>query len=568
MTSSDGESGARSPLGEALRPVIIIALAVTALRVLYLLLLCPYDLVEDEAQYWLWSQHIDWSYYSKGPGVAWMIGLSTWLLGNGEWAVRLPAAISGLVAMVAAAGLGAEAAIAAGAGRRGTRRAAMFALAAFALAPVFQMTALLMTIDGPLVASWLIAAWAAWRAMGRGSRSAWVVLGAAVAAGFLFKYTMLLILPGLIGFAIVRRRDLVLTAGWRVWACAGVLFALLGLVPVAVWNAQHDWDTVRHLLGHLGAAGGDMPVASVGQRKWSPWWSFELIGMQIGLAGPALLLGLMAAVRSRRGAMGPGASLLIWCAVPVLVFYLVVSFFAEPEGNWPIAGATTLLVLAGVWMSGASDTASPVAHGPVPPATRWFSRRRLVWNLAMIVGICAAPVLLRADMVANAATWALRMARPDAAAIRTGRLIGARVMGEHAARILAELDAARAAAADGSHQPAVVIVEHYGRASQLSYYLRDDRGGERTVYCASAAMGGRKSQFDLWPRTDLRDPALLGRDALLLSNDKPHTQEFWGSIFETVEMIPEVKLDGEHKRDRVAYIGRGYRGLSAREARP
>lgn len=240
--------------------------------------------------------------------------------------------------------------------------------------------------------------------------------------------------------------------------------------------------------------------------------------------------------------------MLVWCAAPVLAFYLVVSLFAEPEGNWPIAGATTLLALAGVWAARAREEVG-----------RGFSARRLLWNLAIVFGVCAAPVLLRADVAAAAVTRAVQMVRPEAAPIRTGRLIGAEVMGEHAARILGELDErARAGRA-------FVVVEHYGRASQLSYYLREDAGGERIVYCASAAMGGRKSQFDLWARTDLRDPSLLGRDALLLSNDKPHTLEFWRSIFESVELIPKEKLDGEHKRDRVAYIGRGYRGLPDRQ---
>lgn len=247
--------------------------------------------------------------------------------------------------------------------------------------------------------------------------------------------------------------------------------------------------------------------------------------------------------------------MLVWCAAPVLGFYLLVSLFAEPEGNWPIAGATTLLALGGAWASGA-----------LAPGRGREGARRAVWRLAIVFGVLAAPVLLRADVAAAAVTRAVQMVRPEAAPIRTGRLIGARAMGEHAAWILAEMEAASAAsAARGGKRrgSAFVIVEHYGRASQLSYYLREDAGGERVVYCASAAMGGRKSQFDLWARTDLRDPALLGRDALLLSNDKPHTLEFWRSVFESVEPILGTKLDGEHKKDRVAYFGRGYKGLAS-----
>lgn len=544
----------------ALRPAIAIALVITAIRILYLVFVCPYDLVEDEAQYWLWAQHLDWSYYSKGPGVAWAIAAATAVFGDAEWAVRIPALVSGLVAMIAAAGLGAEAAIAAGADARDARRAAVCAMAAFALAPVFQMTAILMTIDGPLVACWMVAAWAAWRALLRGSRAAWIVLGAAVAVGFLFKYTMLLVLPGLVGLAVARRRELVMAAGWRVWCVIGVVVALVGLVPVVVWNAQNGWDTVRHLLGHVGATGGDMPVAAAGQRTWSPWWSLELIGMQIGLAGPALALGVWAAARMRADAVLRGASPLVWCAAPVLAFYLVVSLFAEPEGNWPIAGSTTLLVLAGLWAgmragAGAGDAARARAQEEGPP--RGLDGVRLLWRAAVVYGVCAAPVLLRADWAAAGATRIVQSVNADARPIRTGRLIGASTMGDHAARILRELD---------GEDRAFVIVEHYGRASQLAYYLNGRDKSGREVLCASAAMGGRRSQFDLWEHTDLRRAELIGRDALLLSNDKPHTLEFWRSVFDTVEPIPGGKLEGEHKRDRVAYIGRGYRGLAARTA--
>jgi len=43
----------------------------------------------DEAQYWTWSQFLDWGYYSKPPGIAWEIWLSTQFMGNTELGVRL-----------------------------------------------------------------------------------------------------------------------------------------------------------------------------------------------------------------------------------------------------------------------------------------------------------------------------------------------------------------------------------------------------------------------------------------------------------------------------------------------
>src|SRR5262249_31397333 len=78
-------------------------LGISLLRILYLAFDCPFDLASDEANYWDWSRHLDWSYYSKGPLVAWLIRLSCTLFGgvSAAWtgsemlAVRLPAVACG-----------------------------------------------------------------------------------------------------------------------------------------------------------------------------------------------------------------------------------------------------------------------------------------------------------------------------------------------------------------------------------------------------------------------------------------------------------------------------------------
>src|ERR1700749_4229200 len=52
----------------------------------------PLDLLPDEAQYWSWSRHLAFGYFSKPPVIAWLIRATTELTGsNDEWAVRLGA---------------------------------------------------------------------------------------------------------------------------------------------------------------------------------------------------------------------------------------------------------------------------------------------------------------------------------------------------------------------------------------------------------------------------------------------------------------------------------------------
>src|SRR3954462_3438490 len=80
-----------------------LVLAAACGHLAYLALDCPLDLAPDEAHYWDWSRHLDWSYYSKGPLVAWLVRLSCELFGGWSehftgslmFAVRVPAVVCG-----------------------------------------------------------------------------------------------------------------------------------------------------------------------------------------------------------------------------------------------------------------------------------------------------------------------------------------------------------------------------------------------------------------------------------------------------------------------------------------
>jgi peptidoglycan/xylan/chitin deacetylase (PgdA/CDA1 family) len=98
----------------------------------------------------------------------------------------------------------------------------------------------------------------------------------------------------------------------------------------------------------------------------------------------------------------------------------------------------------------------------------------------------------------------------------------------------------------------VVIAQHYGRASQLAFYLP----GRPVVYCSSSRMAGRRTQYDYWPDTDLDDMAVLrGRPGVLLGA----TGEQWRHAFERVQ--EHGVLDGEHKEGRLTFLGYRYKGF-------
>ncbi|MCA9282727.1 MAG: glycosyltransferase family 39 protein [Phycisphaeraceae bacterium] len=499
----------------AWRAVWIIIALVTIARIVFLVWFSPYELTGDEAHYWEWSRRPALSYYTKGPGVAWVIAASTSILGTSEATVRLPAVLASACAMVFVAGLGAAV-------MPNSKRAPVCALLVYLCVPAYHAVALLMTIDGPMIACWLGAALgAAWamRGMMRGGRAlgAHAMLGAAIGIGFLFKYTILLMLVGVVCAWIGSRGSI--RGKWMPGAALGLAVAIACASPVLIWNQQHGWPTVAHLLGHLGAEGGDIRIKPDESPAWTPMWTLEMIGSQIALVGPALVLMFLGMRGASDAARAPAhlRRLLVWCGAPTIVFYLGVTLFAQGEGNWPIATYATWSALGG----------AALARG----VRGW---KRAVWHWGLGYGVIAAVGMLMLPAIARL---------PGAERIvPTRRFSGARAAAGEVESILKEQGL----------KNGFVIANRYQRAGLLAFYM----DGRPVVYCAQHILGDRRTSYDDFADTSLENPSLIGRDAVLVDGGERRWSR--GFLFDWVEQVREEPM-------RV-HLGRGYRGLSPESA--
>ena len=110
------------------------------------------DLYPDEAQYWLWSLHPAFGYYSKPPVVAWLIAATTWFAGtDNELAVRMGAPLLhfGTAMMVYAV-----------AQRLYDLRTAFWSAVVYATLPGVWVSAVIMSTDAPLLFCWSVALYA------------------------------------------------------------------------------------------------------------------------------------------------------------------------------------------------------------------------------------------------------------------------------------------------------------------------------------------------------------------------------------------------------------------------
>lgn len=509
-------------------------LGAAAARLGYLACDCPLDLAPDEAHYWDWSRHLDWSYYSKGPLVAWLIrasvavagGWSRAVCGSEMVAVRLPAIVCGALLLASLYVLTLQ-----------VYRREWLALAVVGVAstlPIVAAGSTLMTIDAPYACCWGSALVLGHQAVFRGGRWVWPALGLVVGLGILAKYTMVLWLvsAGIFLLATPGRRALLVRPG--PWVALGV--ATVCCLPIVIWNVRHDWVSVRHVAGQAGIR------ESQGIRCVGP---LVFIGTQTALYLVFWFVALVRALWAHapwREADESGRYLWFMC-VPTLAVFLAFSLKTTEEPNWPVAGYLSGLVLAVGWLS-----------EELRRARRWYRRAILVGvGVTSCAGVVLTLLIHRSDLVQPLMAWCsgpesatgpLPLRRFDP----TCRLRGWRALAVAVDQVRAQLRT--------TGEESLIAGAGWTLPGELAFYCAE----HPRVYSLGAAFGDRHSQYDLWRPNPAADAgAFAGRTFVVVDGSIDELGQCFDSVGE-----PRVvtELVGGHPVARWSVrVCRGFRGV-------
>lgn len=318
----------------ARRPFALLALFIvllTALRVA-ILIATPLNLGPDEAQYWSWSLTPALGYFSKPPMIAWVIGATTSICGDGEACVRIAAplfhAATAVIVYLAARTLYDE-------------TVGLWSSVTYMLMPGTSFSSLLMTTDVPLLFFWALALLAVAK-LQRTPETKWALLfGAAIGFGLLSKYAMLYFLLGL-GIALLPtiegRKLLFSRYGLIALAAAIVVF-----LPNLIWNASHAFATVSHTASN--ANWGASKLFNIGN-------ALNFLGAQFGIIGPiagaVIVWGLIRSWRDPKYASAD--TLLLSLALPIIAIVTVQAFISRANANWAAPAFVSLAILASAWI--------------------------------------------------------------------------------------------------------------------------------------------------------------------------------------------------------------------------
>lgn len=494
--------------------LFLFLVAVTILRWLYV---SSVELSPDEAYYQMWSQRLDLSYISKGPGVALAIRFGTALFGVNEFGVRFLSPLLALGTSLVVFFLARRIGLARSANAPAAEQAAIWTVIAMQAIPIFQVGALVMTIDPLSIFFWAAALWTFWLALERSPRFSvcWPLTGLCVGLGFLAKYTnamQLLSIVLLLATHSKYRRELARPGFWSLVA----VFVLCSLPPV-IWNQRHDWVTIAQLKtrGNLNQPFGFHPLE---------WFSF--FGAQLGVYSPLIFVAMLMALWWSRREMRESfpTQYLLWFALPLLATYSALALNKAGQPNWTAPAFISLGIMASIlWYRVALSERNKAI----------FVIAALLVGAFMGLGITNMDVTWK--LTAPARGLLSRLPSPDPAQPKWLRdtLSGshkfsvpypynfdpsARLHGWRAvARVVEQ---SRRSLEQETGRKVFLITDRYGTAAELAFYLPEKRAeypGHPPVYLPESPVF--ENQFAFWPRYDTAEPgAFAGRTALYISD--------------------------------------------------
>lgn len=274
---------------------------------IFIILFSRIGLSPDEAQYYTWSQSLDFGYYSKPPGIAWEIFLTTFFLGNSVLAVKMGPVTIGSLFSLAVFYLAKAAKL--------TPSGAFFAFLIAAFSPIGFFSTFLAITDGGMLLFWTLALIELTHSISESKTCRWFRFALYIALGALFKW------PIYILWAVAFFKEKKISKEMLF----AFIFSLLGLIPTLYWNYTHDFVTFKHVFTIV-SGGND------GGSKGNP---LEFLGSQAALLSPVIfLMFLYGVTKLKERSLTDAALFLGKISYSLFALFLLYSFFKKGQGNW------------------------------------------------------------------------------------------------------------------------------------------------------------------------------------------------------------------------------------------
>lgn len=263
-------------------------------------------LFSDETYYWIWSNHLQLSYFDHPGMVAWLIKLGGFIFPyHSPLSVRLLFVVLSTISLTVWALLLKQ--------RHVSEKNIFYFLILVCLNPLLGVGSIIATPDVPLVFFWSLSFYFLNQIFTNSKIRHYAFLGISLGLGFCSKYHIVLFaLSSIFGLLVQKNYKKIRITGVLITIVLGLIFSL----PVLIWNSQNDWASFLFQLKH-----------GFGRPTYKFEWTSGYILGQFLLIGPIIFLSLF---------KKPFSTLDRIFSLSQLTFFLTSSFKSVVEANWPI----------------------------------------------------------------------------------------------------------------------------------------------------------------------------------------------------------------------------------------
>lgn len=477
-------------------PFIILIIVLIGIRTFFGSYL---NLGDDEAYYWEWGQHLDWSYLDHPPMTAWMGRLFSSIFGNSEIGTRLGPILFSIIFLYLIYTLTYQ--------LFRDYKFAFRAVLLFAVIPVFSAGSFMLLPDAPLSLFWLLAVSVFYRIIITGNGRHWVILGIVWGLGMLSKYNMVL-LPICIGlFLIFSDKQRFWLKRFEMWF--GFLLGILVFAPVILWNIYRGFPS---LALHLVERNDGFSLS------FEPFMIF-LTGQLAYLSPLVFIIALVAIVSIFKVAIrdkDERSLFLICMSVPyLLIFSIACSLSPTTKPHWPAMGYIVIFC------------SLPWLWGKKWHLNVWwkkiFSFRPVIVTAAVVTTVLLTQTLYP-------------VIETDPALDMTNELYGWPEAGEQIQREFNRLS---------KDAKTVVFTQRYNVASQVAFYTPD--------HISAYSITSYNEQYDYWKRGTL-DDLPIGSSGIYVANSRYKPLDVSKFSFESNEALPPIIVKRKGKIVRKIYL--------------
>ncbi len=243
--------------------------------------------------------------------------------------------------------------------------------------------------------------------------------------------------------------------------------------------------------------------------------------------------------------------------LPLWVFYLVMNLKTKTEVNWPAASYFTgMILLAGIFVEGWNSTVEKVRK-----AWRVWGTIAIAWGVLLTA---AALNLYRLypyarEHLEGLSTTEYHKSWWNPTKFWDQPMVRLRGLQDRATIVQRAMENLKRE----TGQDPLIITGRYDTSSSLAFYMP----GHPFVFSIMSSVGGRQSQYDIWPGVNEREAGKLvheGQPAVIIGSFEPWAiDNVLKQSFDRLEGPEQVSMEyqGVVLKDVVIWRGYGFKGV-------